>query len=566
MKNILKTLGLTIGSVAFLVGCNVTTSGMTSDHLTSGNNIASGDQTSQNDKSVTSDKTNENSSSKGTSTSSSVVIPTAVEFLEGLKSYQANIKNTYYSIDYYGKSNYYFNAIHSSYEPLTGGKIALGEKGIWSWKKAKSTKAFTLGQMDTPMNVSDFTTVSEYYLPFDVLISTADSWKPVAGYKTVYEITEDDESGVLDVLPNFASYFNSSGVEYYATLARMQIYGPDKATISLNMTQVKNGKKSYSTGVRVYFTDVGTNAPIDMPQDIDIEKPTDWPTEVSDAFKTLYGDDFTLPFSDKFTIGFSSSVNNDSNGNVSSLVCSDLLSGDISTDLSTALLLNGFTKNTEASNSYTSEAGFTVNAFDKVVAPATDTEMDKVARVLVYFQDLTYTDYEEQYPNGIFTLQFILVQDPFSSTDISKINNFIGLKALKKDGTAIFPSLPFILNLNAIRFDDMTTAATNYYQIQFDFYFIIEGKFNNDANALSSLTNYIDSLTTAGFTWTDGDANDSITTAADDLDTNNTVRLNLADARYKNTNGVSLIIKIGTENQQGQVTRDGSFMIYMMAA
>ena len=563
MKLVKKLLAISLGSFALLTSCETIN---TSTGLPSSTNQTSANPSDE--KPLESNSSNSSSDKQSTSSSSAkpVVIPTLVEFAQSLKNYNFTLKNTYYSIDYYGKDNYYFNAIHSDYEAYTGGKIALGEKGIWNWKKAKKTKAFTLGGIYSLENTTDFSETDMFYQAIDVFAETASLWTISNSTKHIYKITDEDEdNGLLSAIPNFASYFDAEGVTYTATQVAIKITDAETATLTIELQRIANGKKATSS-VNVFITNVGQNTVVDMPASITIEDPDDWPSEVTDGFAALYGDDFSLNFNTNFTFAQQYAVSTDANGNPTKISYGDLKSGNISTSVHTDLVLAGFIKDTEQSSQMSTDYGLPIGVYSLEVSPQTSTSGAVFATVLMYYMSSTYLEDDVSYPYGLFALQFSTETVAYSTDNVDDANAFIAANVTKTDGSAALPTFGAGIGLNNFAMDDLTDEASQYYGTQLAMYYAIEGKYDTDANALTALKIWISALENKGLTWSKSqDSGDEITTAGDELDLANSTNFKLSDSRYKTSKGILVSIYIGEVDENKTVTRNGYFAIYIMA-
>ena len=589
MKKKMKTLVFALLTAGLLTACGEKPS--VAPDSTDSAEVNSGQQAGKGSEAPITEGGHGGHTSQEESVSSSAKEEVTIEdFLYNLSStHRANIKNTYYSIDYLGDDAMYFNAFHSKYASKQGGYVSLGDKGLWTFDKAEDTKAFELGSLiyaamptDTSGKQLDLSDALSYYEPMVNFADSVDSWSPVKGYNSIYTIDETDAANeaALKAIAGLESYIDDSNYVYKATKVKMAVTDNHTAEISCKVLKYKASTTTelYSTltpSSRLKITLAGTDT-VDGLDDF-LANPvipayTDWGSDVKADFSAIFGSNFTLPFVTGLTRGYQLQDDNDGKGNVTQMQIVDLLSGDLTTAFTAALTADSWINDgTQESN------GMTIYTFHKVITAQDDTAKtgEKDAIVEFAFTPSASTKSPALYPNGEFMVYATVQEQAYLVKGLDKVNTTLAT-ILKADKTAALPALNFgTATASDLTLGDYTVAANTQfakYGITVSYYWEITGSFADGATALTATTTWLNDLTTAGYaaeaddttTTTGGDTSDTTATAtpAETLASENSVEVSLTDTAFKALG--ALYVDISLTVDKTTKARTGAFTIIIM--
>lgn len=579
MKNKFTLLALVL-SLTGLVACNgdrtddTSSASANTENSTASYRDADDKQSSSDDDSEASSK---ESSSKKDSSSSSSSASTTITSLDDaftkLANYNCTLKNTYYTIDYYGKNAYHFNNIHSAYASYTGGLVSTANDGTWYYSlDADDSDKFELDGFYSTAN-GELLDVSSYYTPLKALVESKDSWERPSSSASYYTLDEEDAANdaILSALPNLARLYDgykySSGkvgsvdstYSYVAENVKLQIVNKKYLSFSFTSRIYISGKRD-STYWNSSFTirniggnsSTGLEAFIANPSTV-LTTPTGFATAFNTASNTILGE--TLPFSSSFTPATGYSLKGIATNYETSMSYMDFLSGDVTTAYGTELTGAGWTIGTKVENS--TYAGTSTTTYTKGNYTVT----------VAYFSTAYLAAYDKANGTTLAT-RYTKGQFQISASSFNGISKYINDgKIAGSDGSNMFPTMDFSsYSISSTSFQDLTSAANSYYSASLNYYYYIAGAFKDYNTALTALSAYAEKcVSDADFSVYDSDAGTSSYTgpaynsASEYLSNDGEVVLFKDDTKYTEMNGLEFVVKVDSTKATG------SFIIYIIA-
>lgn len=578
MKNKFTLLALVL-SLTGLVACNGDRTDDTSSASSSTENTTTSykdadDKQSSSDDEESSSKDSSSKKNSSSSSSASTTITSLDDAFTKLANYNCTLKNTYYSIDYYGKNAYHFNNIHSAYASYTGGLVSTANDGTWYYSlDADDSDEFELDGFYSTAN-GELLDVSSYYTPLKTLIESKDSWERPSSSASYYTLDEEDAANdaILSALPNLARLYDgynySSGkvgsadstYSYVAENVKLQIVNKKYLSFSFTSRIYISGKRdSKYWNSSFYIRNIGGNSSsgleafIANPSTV-LTAPTGFSTAFNTASNTILGE--TLPFSTSFTAAGGYSLDGIATNYETAMYYIDYLTGDITTDYGTLLTGAGWTAGTKVENSsYTGTSTTPYTKGNKTV-------------YVSYFSTPYFTAYDKEYGTTLAT-RYTKGQFQISATSFNGISKYINDgKITGSDGTNMFPTMDFSnYAISSATFQDLTSAANSYFSVNLSYYYYITGSFKDYNTALTALSAYAESCVSAagGFYIYESDAGTSSYTgpayesAREYLDNDGEVALFKDDTKYTEMDGLQFVIQLDSTKATG------AFKMYIMA-
>lgn len=444
------------------------------------------------------------SSSDSTSTSTVKKIRDIYDVIENLGSYEFAIDYTESGYDY--TYNFYGDSASSiEYTSDTGsaftGVIDTKNDGVWTVKKTDD--GYSLDQCVSMGNV--YSTIAatcfdaDIYSYVDVITEDEDALQWIEDATDDYLYTTDDKNTVLALI-------GLSQYGYY--LGNYSKYVSFKDDFSLLINE------DYSVSVQGKFTITYNSSARDFEVDYVISKlgsnsnesflalanatipsVSSFSSDMKKAMTDLLGEE--LPYYDGFTNYYTDIIDDDS------LAYVDLNCGNVVADYGTLLLEEGYelSEEDEASDDY---AGL---VYSKVITEGTATTLEVSSEISVIYMSSSYMAekngevYGEYYVNGYFCIEMAVVTASIpESEDYATINSYL-------NGYIPVPKFSFDTTaLKSIAFLDYTEMYNLYMEYMgyssyvVSGFYMLEGEFDTEANAVTNLNTWITTLLSSSFT------------------------------------------------------------------
>lgn len=451
-----------------------------------------------------------NSSLDSTSSSSSSSTPTVkkirdiYDVIEGLDSYEFAINFTEserdYTYNFYGDSACSIEYTSSSKSAFTG-VIDTKNDGVWTVKQTDD--GYSLDQCVSMGNV--YSTIAatcfdaDIYSYVDVITEDEDAikWMDDASDNSLY--TTDDKNIVLALIGlSQYGYYLENYSKYVSFKDDFSLLIQEDYSVSIQGTfTITYNSKSADFDVDYVISKLGSNSNASFLAlaDATIPSVSSFSSDMKQAMKDLLGEE--LPYYDGFTNYYTDIIDDDSIAYV------DLKSGNVVSEYG-ALLLEAcyeLSEEDEASDDY---AGL---VYSKVITEGSATTLEVSNEISLVYMSSDYMtakqgeEYGEYYVNGYFCIEMSVVTASIPESDDYNtingyLNGFIPVPKFSFDTTAL-KSISFV---DYTEMYNLYMSYMGYSSYMVTAYYIIEGKFDTEANAVTNLNSWISSLLSSSFT------------------------------------------------------------------